>query len=228
MEIDARLLVLLKGTDLIATTTYLTLVGKMGYGEKLAGIKRFDYFRFTLEPSQDDPRATIEAMKTVLDRQSTFYNRNKHTYSLSFKWGANSHNEGLLSEEVEKRWVDELSKPLINSEVTDFNGQASRKPVIFNKVLGFLVEVLVEDEDRSARDSLAGKLQSDLGGIKVACKNRATLWWLALRAQDDKEAIALAKEIAVTRRRDQGLLANPNYQHAEFVSAREIERVKND
>jgi hypothetical protein len=35
-----------------------------------------------------------------------------------------------------------------------------------------------------------------------------------------------ARQIAVTTRRDQGLLLNPNYQSAEFVSAGRIERVR--
>jgi hypothetical protein len=35
-----------------------------------------------------------------------------------------------------------------------------------------------------------------------------------------------ARQIAVTKRRDEGLLLNPNYQSAEFVSAGRIERVR--
>jgi len=80
----------------------------------------------------------------------------------------------------------------------------------------------VEDEDPSAKETVAAKLQSGLGGIRVSCANRATLWWLALRAQTRNEADALAREIAVTTRRDSGLLMNPNYQSAEFVPVKEF------
>jgi hypothetical protein len=35
-----------------------------------------------------------------------------------------------------------------------------------------------------------------------------------------------ARQIAVTTRRDQGLLMNPNYQRAEFVSAGRVDAVR--
>jgi len=49
-----------------------------------------------------------------------------------------------------------------------------------------------------------------------------------LCVQTQNEAAALAKEIAVTTRRDSGLLMNPNYQSADFVSIRELGWVSND
>ena len=221
MNIDTQLLVLLKGADLVASTSYLTLVGKMGYGEKLLGLKRFDYFRFALEVADEGPAATVERLRKVLDRQSTFYNRNKHVYSLD----GDSIQHGLRPSDIKKRWTAELRNSLADKSGKDFVGQPSRKPVILNKVLGYLVEVLVEDENSSARQSIAAKLQSDLGGIGVACVNRATLWWLAIGLATEGEAETLAEEIVTTERRDRGLLMNPNYQHAEVISTWEIERV---
>jgi hypothetical protein len=227
MKIDAQLLVWLKGADLFASTAYLTLVGKMGFGDKLAGIKRFDYFRLAIDATGETaggtpPRETIAALKDVLDRQSTFYNRNKHAYSLECAWNGSSHVEGLPREEVRARWAGEISKTLQNQHVADFDGKTSPKRVILNEFKGFLAEVMVEDEDPSARESIAAKLQGGLGGTSVSCANRSTLWWLALCVQNQKEAAALASEIAVTKRRDSGLLMNPNYQSAEFVSVKEI------
>jgi len=222
MKIDAQLLVWLKGTDLFANTARLTLVGKMGFGETLAGLKRFDYFRFLLDCGGADPDGTVASLKAALDRQSTFYNRNKHAYSLDFAWDGSSHLEGVPRDEVRNRWVGEISKLLRNQEVKDFDGKSLPERVIFNEFKGFLAEVMVEDEDPSARESVAAKLQGSLGGVTVSCVNRATLWWLALRVQTQKEADALAREIVVTTRRDTGLLMNPNYQSAEFVSVKEV------
>lgn len=222
MKIDAQLQVWLKGTDLFANTARLTLVGKMGFGETLAGLKRFDYFRFLLDCGEADPDGTVSSLKAVLDRQSTFYNRNKHAYSLDCSWDGSSHLEGVPRSEVRNRWVGEISKLLRNQEVKDFDGKSSPERVIFNEFKGFLAEVMVEDEDPSARESVAAKLQGGLGGVTVSCVNRATLWWLALCVHTQKEADALAREIVVTTRRDTGLLMNPNYQSAEFVSVKEV------
>jgi hypothetical protein len=217
MKIDTQLLVWLKGTDLNAGTAYLTLVGKMGFAGRLAGIKRFDYFRLSVDSAGSPPDRAVAELKGALDRQSTFYNRNKHAYSLECAWSGSHHLEGISRDEVQARWVAEISKLLRNQMVGDFDGNGQPERVIFNGFKGFLAEVMVEDEDSSARETVAAKLQSGLGGIGVSCVNRATLWWLALRVETQEEAAALAREIAVTTRRDTGLLMNPNYQSAEFV-----------
>lgn len=222
MKIDASLLVWLKSTDLYASTANLTLVGKMGFGGKLAGIKRFDFFRFGIETGNPDPVKTVSALKSVLDRQSTFYNRNKHAYSLECVWDGASHLEGLGKDEVQSRWLIEVSNSLKKNDVRDFDGKDSPKPVIFNGFNGYVAEVMVEEEDPSARKSVAAKLQGGLGGTRVSCINKATLWWLALCVQTRNEADALAREIVITTRRDSGLLMNPNYQSAEFVALNEI------
>ena len=228
MKIDAQLLVWLKGTDLFASTAYLTLVDKMGFADRLAGIKRFDFFRLLMEPAgsqaadSDDPEAVVASLKGVLDRQSTFYNRNKHAYSLECDWGNARHLDGLAPQDLQARWRGEISKTLQNQQVADFDGKNSPGRFIFNEFKGFLAEVMVEDEDPSARESIAVRLESGLGGIDVTCANRATLWWLALRAHSRDEAVALARDITVTTRRDSGLLMNPNYQSADIVSVKEF------
>lgn len=224
MKIDARLLVWLKGTDLFASTAQLTLVGKMGYADRLAGIKRFDYFRFDIESGTREPRSTVGALKGVLDRQSTFYNRNKHAYFLECAWDGADHLEGVSKADLQARWLDELPNLNANKEDRELGGKNSSNRVIFNRFQGFVAEVMVEDEDPSARESVAAKLQSGLDGTEVTCVNRATLWWLALCVQTRNEADALAREIVVTTRRDSGLLMNPNYQSAEFV----LGQVSND
>jgi hypothetical protein len=227
MKIDAQLLVWLKGTDLFASTAYLTLVDKMGYSDRLAGIKRFDYFRFELNgangrPADGPPENLVTSLKGVLDRQSTFYNRNKHAYTLECSWGDSDHLEGPSRAEIQERWMTEISKTLQNQTVADLSGKQRHGEGIFNEFKGFLAEVSVEDEDPSARESVATKLRSGLGGLGVTCTNRATLWWLALFVPSREEAGELAKEIAITARRDSGLLMNPNYQSAEFKSVKQL------
>jgi hypothetical protein len=224
LKIETRLLVWLKGTDLYASTASLTLAGKMGFDKKLAGLKRFDFFRFEIETGNLDPKKTVPALKAVLDSQSTFYNRNKHAYSLECTWDGAGHLDGLAREEVQSRWVKDVSNSLQNNGVRNFYGKDSPKPVIFNGFSGFVAEVLVEEEDPSARQSVAAKLQGGLDGTEVSCINKATLWWLALCVPTRKEADSLAREIVITTRRDSGLLMNPNYQSAEFVAFTQIGR----
>ncbi len=126
MKITVDLLVGLKGVDLYASTAQLTLVNKMGYGGKLIGIKRFDFFKFDIETSAA-PEAAIANLKRVLDRQSTFYNRNKHLYSLTCNWGENSHREGVSRADLERRWTSELAKSLQNNIDTDLDGKNRSK-----------------------------------------------------------------------------------------------------
>jgi hypothetical protein len=95
-----------------------------------------------------------------------------------------------------------------------------------------LVEVFVQDDDSAGRDGIAAKLTRELsapdgpGKVTVQCPGRATVWWLAIAASGDEAAVETARQIAVTKRRDQGLLLNPNYQNADFVSAGRIDRVR--
>ena len=143
-------------------------------------------------------------------------------YSLQCGWGDTDHLEGADRAELQERWMGEISKTLQNQQVADFGGKSPSGKGIFNEFKGFLAEVMVEDEDPSARESIAAKLRGGLGGVGVSCTNRATLWWLALSVPTQNEAGELAKEIAVTARRDSGLLMNPNYQSVEFLSVKEF------
>jgi hypothetical protein len=96
----------------------------------------------------------------------------------------------------------------------------------------FLIEVFVQDDDEAGRGAIAAKLTRELtasvghGSVKVQCPGRATVWWLAVGASGEEEAVATARQITVTRRRDEGLLMNPNYQSAEFVSAGRVDTVR--
>ncbi len=227
--IDARLLVALRGPDLTASTARLALVEKMGFGDRLVGLKRWDFFHLTLE-SAAAPEAVMESLKKTLARQSTFYNRNKHMYSLECRWGSSTQVDGPSHAELVGSFGQSLGKPA--EAGTDFDGKAGSKADIVNKSPVFVVEVFVQDDDSAGRDGIAAKLTRELsapdgpGPVKVSCPGRATVWWLAIAASSDQAAVDTARQIAVTKRRDEGLLLNPNYQSAEFVSAGRVERVR--
>jgi hypothetical protein len=114
----------------------------------------------------------------------------------------------------------------------DFDGKKESKVSIVNGSPAFLIEVFVQDDDTAGRDAIAAKLTRELtasvgqGSVKVQAPSRATVWWLAVAASSEEEAVATARQITVTHRRDEGLLMNPNYQSAEFVSAGRVDTVR--
>jgi len=101
VTVDVRLLVYLKGADLTASTAFLTLRDKMGYADKLFGIKRFDEYAVSIESGE--PAGTAEALKRLLATQSTYYNRNKHDFLLCCTWEGGELRDGVDEIEVERR-----------------------------------------------------------------------------------------------------------------------------
>jgi hypothetical protein len=229
--IDARLFVGLRGADLAASTAYLALVHKMGFGDRLRGLRRYEFFHLTIG-AQAPAETTIEALKATLARQSTFYNRNKHMYSLECRWPGGERVEGPAHEEMAAGFAKILGIRAARQAGIDFDGKADAKADIVKESPAFLIEVFVQDDDRAGRDAIAAKLTRELtasvghGSVKVQCPGRATVWWLAVAASGEEEAVATARQITVTRRRDEGLLMNPNYQSAEFVSAGRVDTVR--
>jgi len=229
--IDARLFVGLRGADLAASTAYLALVQKMGFGDRLLGLKRYDFFHLVID-AEAAAEKTIEALKATLARQSTFYNRNKHMYSLECRWEGGERVEGPAHREMASGFAKTLGTRANRRNGIDFDGKKERKVSIVDKSPAFLIEVFVQDDDTAGRDAIAAKLTRELtasvghGSVKVQCPGRATVWWLAVKASEEEEALATARQITVTRRRDEGLLMNPNYQSAEFVSAGRVDTVR--
>ncbi len=229
VQIDARLLVGLRGPDLTASTARLALVEKMGFGKRLAGLQRWDFFHLSLD-SASPPATVVDALKKTLARQSAFYNRNKHMYSLECRWDSEARVDGPSHQELIRRFGQSLGRTSVVG--IDFDGKTGSKADILNASPVFLVEVFVQDDDSAGRDGIAAKLTRELsapdgpGPVTVRCPGRATVWWLAIAASSDQAAVETARQIAVTKRRDQGLLLNPNYQSAEFVSAGRVERVR--
>jgi hypothetical protein len=151
-------------------------------------------------------------------------------YSLECRWGKEERVEGPSHADLVSRFGQSLGKRI--EAGIDFDGKTESKVSIVNGSPAFLIEVFVQDDDRAGRDAIAAKLTRELtasvgrGSVKVQAPSRATVWWLAVRAQDEDAAMATARQITVTRRRDEGLLMNPNYQSAEFVSAGRVDTVR--
>jgi hypothetical protein len=230
-RIAARLFVGLRGADLAASTAHLALVHKMGFADRLLGLKRYEFFHLAIE-SGATAETTIEALKATLARQSTFYNRNKHMYSLECRWRGGEKVEGPAHPAMVSGFAKILQARAARQAGIDFDGKQDSKVSIVNGSPAFLIEVFVQDDDTAGRDAIAAKLTRELtasvghGSVKVQCPGRATVWWLAVAASDEDEAVATARQITVTRRRDEGLLMNPNYQSAEFVSAGRVDTVR--
>jgi hypothetical protein len=230
-RIDARLFVGLRGADLAASTARLALVQKMGFGDRLLGLKRYEFFHLVIE-SGAPAETTIEALKATLARQSTFYNRNKHMYSLECRWDGGEKVEGPAHRDIASGFAKTLGSRAGRQTGIDFDGKKESKVSILKESPAYLIEVFVQDDDTAGRDAIAAKLTRELtasvghGSVKVQCPGRATVWWLAVVASSEEEAVATARQITVTRRRDEGLLMNPNYQSAEFVSAGRVDTVR--
>jgi len=231
IQIDARLFVGLRGADLSASTARLALVQKMGFGDRLLGLRRYEFFHLAIE-SDAPPETTIEALTATLARQSTFYNRNKHMYSLECRWKGGERVEGPTHQAMASGFAKTLAVRANRQAGIDFGGKGEEKVSIVKGSPAYLIEVFVQDDDTAGRDAIAAKLTRELtasaghGSVKVQCPGRATVWWLAVAAPDEDAALATARQITVTRRRDEGLLMNPNYQSAEFVSAGRVDTVR--
>ena len=230
-SIDARLFVGLRGADLAGSTAYLALVQKMGFADRLLGLRRYDFFHLDIE-SEAEPEKTIEALTATLARQSTFYNRNKHMYSLECRWPGGERVDGPSHRTLVSGFAKTPGIRAKPGTAIDFNGKSEEKVSIVKASPAFLIEVFVQDDDTAGRDAIAAKLTRELtasvghGSVKVRCPSRATVWWLAVVAPNEEEALATARQMTVTRRRDEGLLMNPNYQSAEFVSAGRVDTVR--
>jgi hypothetical protein len=216
MKLNVELSVFLKGADLVAETAYLTLTDKMRFEGRLLNLKRFDFFRFDIDSDRPDQAASN--LKNLLDRQSTFYNRNKHGHVLLCRWEGGEFREGPDMDGLRRRFSGEIPKADDFKKVTEFGSPGAGEKLIIERKRLFLVESLVEDRDDDVRSSLAGKLNAGLGGIPVAVPSSGTLWWLLLVADSETEARATAEEIIVSERRDRGLLLNPNYQRFHIAA----------
>jgi len=221
VTIGVALDVTLKGIDLVADTAFLTLRGKMGYHHNLLGIKRLDAYEFSFETG--NPPETLSKLKRFLNTQSLFYNRNKHSFSLRCRWEGGGLDEGMSIDHPHRQLVAQTRKSLAEARPEDFRSIGDKSRVMFSNVPVFRTEVLVEDLDPSVKGNLARKLEAELSTAPVAVSTLGISWHLALRAGSGEEARAVTEEIAVTEKRDRGLLLNPNYQGFRFLKAERME-----
>jgi hypothetical protein len=224
VTIEVTLDVFLKGVDLIANTAFLTLRNKMGYNRILLGLKRLECYAFSIE--SDDPAGTVDTLKRVLSTQSTFYNRNKHNHILRCHWDGGESNGGLELVENRRRietHAKETVAAVARSASEDFDSQQGTDRVILDGVPVYRTEVLVEGLDPTARIAMARKLEEELSTAPVVVTTLGTCWHLALCAKTDAEARTVTEEIAVTRKRDRGLLLNPNYEGHRFLAIEKID-----
>jgi hypothetical protein len=153
-------------------------------------------------------------------------------YSLECRWKGGERIEGPAHGEMASGFAKTLAIRAARQAGIDFDGKKDSKVSIVNGSPAFLIEVFVQDDDTAGRDAIAAKLTRELtasvgqGSVKVQAPSRATVWWLAVAASSEEEAVATARQITVTHRRDEGLLMNPNYQSAEFVPAGRVDTVR--
>jgi hypothetical protein len=223
-KITSELIVFLKDVDLVATTAFLTLTGKMGYAETLLGLKRFDYFRFLLGCSRDeDPESVVDRLTRILSSQSTFYNRNKHYYHLSSAWNDTCVTRGTDLEIAERRLGADISNSLKNNRDREMGVQSGSEMINLNGDTAFLAKLLVQERESAGKKTLSARLQSELAGRSAECTDRGVMWWLALRAGSRAQAEQIIEEISVTVKRDKGLLVNPNYQSFALLAVTELD-----
>jgi hypothetical protein len=222
VTIEVSLDVMLKGIDLVADTAYLTLRGKMGYQDKLLGIKRLDSYAFRFDTG--NPPETLGRLKRLINTQTLFFNRNKHNVSFRCRWDGGRLDEGVSVDHCHRLLSNQVRRNLA-APGENFRGIESQSRVIFKKVPVFRTEVLVEDLDPMVKSGLAQKLETELSTGPVTVATLGTLWLLALRTESAEEAEAMTKEIAVTRKRDRGFLLNPNYQGFRLVAVEKMELV---
>lgn len=225
MRIDAALDVTLKGADLVADTALLTLRGKMGYEKRLFAIARSDVFEFRIESGT--PSDTAGALRRFLHTQTLFYNRNKHYYSLRCRWDGGSLEDGVAADRDVRELAARVRRVLAEDSTTDggknFRGVESEGRVILTGGPVYRTEVWVEDLDSATKDGVARKLEAELSTAPVVVATWGIRWRLALRADTGDEARTITEDIVVARRRDRGLLLNPNYQGYRFLGAEKME-----
>ncbi len=220
---EATLLVYNKHIDLVAETAGITLRDKMGYAGRLLALRRFDFFRFMVDTTSDEEySASVDGIRKALASTSTFYNRNKHNYFLEFRNGGETIAEGVGLERLERDLADRAVKSLEKNQIKDLDIHDGRKKVIFSGEPVFLGSILVEEMDHTRKEGLGARLGDALGTKRVEFLDAGVLWWLLVSAHDADAAGRLVDEIAVSRRRDRGLLLNPNYQEYKLLGIKEL------
>jgi hypothetical protein len=161
----------LKVPDTTALSAEDVLRRKMGYGDRLAGLRREDWWLF--EVDAPDPTRARERVEDWARRCTSLVNPNKHRASIEpvSEWPPGNEAQG--------------------------------------------VRILVRDRDDVRAQSILGFLRVSLGASDLVSLQSGTLWTVQSGTSVDKPG-QLAREIARTESRRQGLLANPHAQIFEI------------
>jgi len=170
MDSAVVLRVRLRVPDTVALSAEDVLRRKMGYGPRVGGLRREDWWRFEVET--DDPARAAGRVETWAARCTALVNPNKHRARI----------------EAVKDW------PPGTTEAE--------------------VMILVRDREDVRARSMLGFLTDTLGASDLRSLASGTLWILRPGA-GERDGRALAEEIAITRSRTSGLLANPHAQVVE-------------
>ena len=188
MRLD--LLVTLKTVDLVRETAWLTLVERLGWGDRLLGLARHRLWRFTVEGA--DAAVCQSALAAELERSSAYYNPNKErlTWLAADALGAGDALPAPLPRPLGP--ADALSSWQLGLWVTDEGGAAD-----------------------ALRAASAARLSP---AVALTALHTGSFWELRLAAANAAEAGALAAALAVSRGRGEGLLLNPHYQEGRLLA----------
>jgi hypothetical protein len=191
----------------------------MGYRGKLLAMNRLESYGFAV--GSPDAATTLQELRRLLATQTLFFNRNKHNYFLDCRWDGQTHSEGTPVAVLESLALQAARWAKLD-ESQDLDGQRDPARVILQRDPIYRAEVVVEDIDPTASDSLARRLESELSSAAVSVSELGIRWYLALDVPSGEEAEDVTQGIVVAERRNRGLLLNPNYQRYKLLSLNQI------
>ncbi len=202
VSVKMELWVRLKVVDLVARTAIMTLIDKLDLGDDLAGLVHYSYW--AMNASGGDFERVLEEVDRVIQMDSAFTNQNKHIYSLMVTdERARALHRGSL--ELEKDY------PLEDGS----SNESSLGGI-------FAVDCLVREMDDMRERGFEARLNERLEGVTVSGLKAGAMWRLLVHAVDAAAARKIARKMAVTRSRREGLLLNPHYQLLEIVSVAQL------
>ncbi|MBC7288333.1 MAG: hypothetical protein H5T86_09875, partial [Armatimonadetes bacterium] len=115
------------------------------------------------------------------------------------------------------RHIAEHTNLFVNPNKHSFQVHLWKPPGEAEAVNGaYRLRCLVRDADIDRGAALLDSLRKLGYGERVHALTAGTLWTLTIRAPDPDTARQIAEEIAITRSRTKGLLANPHYHECEI------------
>ncbi len=196
----------LKVVDLVAQTAWITLKEKLGYGDELAGLKRYSYWE--METGEDE--GILDEVEKAITMDSTFTNQNKHFYSLIM---TNQEKDSICRSNLPPGGGLSGNDRPGSGNSGNIDESSGRE----DETGCYTVDCLIRERDVSREEGYTGRLNGKLGSGRVKVKLAGEVWSIKVKAQDRKQATGLAEDILITRSRQKGLLINPHYQVYEIL-----------